>query len=346
MKRCNVLCCAMLLFASVVTSWAADTKQGEDKEEKPTVPVSTLNNIDAIGDRNVGCGRGIGNWISLDKQTAMGREYANQVDQSARLIKDPIITEFVNRMAQNLVRNSDSKVPFTVKVIDDESANAFALPGGFFYVNSGAILAADSESELAGVMAHEIAHVAACHAARQMTRANLASFASLPLIFVGGWAGYGAQSVASLALPVTFMKFSRGFEGEADYLGTEYLYKAGYDPTGLVTFFEKLEALEKKKPGFMSKTFASHPQTPERVERTQQEIATILPPRPQYIVDTSDFQQVKARLAAFTNKRLPKEEEHSKPELRRTDQGSSTSSQPSDNPEQGSKDDDRPTLHR
>jgi len=340
MKQAGKLCCAVLFATFAVSGWAADNKPADEKDDKPTVPTSTLNNLDAIGSRNVGCDRGLGNWISLEKQTAMGRQYANQVDQSSRLISDPVVTEYVNRLGQNLVRNSDSKVPFTIKVIDDDSANAFALPGGFFYVNTGAIMTADSESELAGVMAHEIAHVAACHAAREMTRSQLANLASLPLIFIGGWAGFGIQQVASLALPVTFMKFSRNFESEADYLGVEYLYKSGYDPTGLITFFEKLEALEKKRPGLLAKTFASHPQTPERVERTQQEIATVLPAKPEYVVDTSEFQQIKVRLSAIQHKRAPKDEHQEKPELRRTQQ---TEPKPS-NP--GSSDDGRPTLHR
>jgi predicted Zn-dependent protease len=260
------------------------------------------------------------------------------VEQTAKMVQDPVISEYINRIGQNLVRNSDAKVPFTIKVIDDDSANAFALPGGFFYVNTGAILAADSESELAGVMAHEIAHVAACHAAREMTRGNLAQIATLPLIFMGGWAGFGIQQVASLAMPVYFMKFTRGFEAEADYLGTEYLYKSGYDPNGLITFFEKIEALEKKKPGFLNKAFASHPQTPDRVEKTEHEIATILPAKPEYVVDTSEFQQIKARLALIENKHTPKDSEQHKPELRRTQQTDS-------NPPQDSGD-DRPTLHR
>ncbi len=341
------LCCRALLVLVLAVSLGAfaqskDEKPAEAKDDKPTVPLSTLNNIDAIGNRNVGCGRGIGNWVSLEKQTAMGAQYAQQVDQSSRLIKDPVVTEFVNRVGQNLVRNSDSKVPFTIKVIDDDSINAFALPGGFFYVNTGVILNADNESEMAGVMAHEIAHVAACHAARQMTRGNLANIASLaPMILLGGWAGFGVGQAANIALPMTFMRFSRGFESEADYLGTEYLYKAGYDPNGLITFFEKVEALEKKKPGFMNRAFADHPQTPDRLERTQHEIATILPPRPEYVVDTSDFQQVKARLVLIQNKHAPKDSEQQKPALRRTGQ---TGNKPGNKPDDSG--DDRPTLHR
>src|SRR5579871_764213 len=229
-----------------------------------------INDLDAIGNRNVGCGRGVGNWYSVEGQINMGRQYAEQVDNSSKLIKDPVITEYVNRVGQNLVRNSDSKVPFTIKVIDSDEVNAFALPGGFFYVNSGLILAADNESELAGVMAHEIAHVAACHAAREQTRGQLVNLASIPLIFVGGGIGYAVQSAAGFALPVTFLRFSRGFESEADYLGLQYMYKSGYDPQSFIAFFEKLKAQEKKKPGFLSKAFETHPQTPDRIQKSQE----------------------------------------------------------------------------
>ncbi|HEV2115182.1 MAG TPA: M48 family metallopeptidase, partial [Terriglobales bacterium] len=239
MKHRIVALITVCLF--VVSLFAANKKDEVPKE----VQDGSLNDVSAIGHRNVGCNKGLGNWYSIDSQVNMGRQYAQQVESSVKLIKDPVIGEYINRVGQNLVRNSDSKVPFTIKVIDSDQVNAFALPGGFFYVNSGLILAADNEAELAGVMAHEIAHVAACHIAREQTRGNLANIASIPLIFVGGGIGYAVESAAGLALPVTFMKFSRGFEAEADYLGVQYLYKAGYDPQSFAAFFEKLEALEK-----------------------------------------------------------------------------------------------------
>lgn len=204
--------------------------------------------VDAVGNRNVGCKTGMGNWYGVEKQIAMGKQYAQQVESSVKLIQDPVVTEYVNRVGQNLVRNSDAQVPFTIKVIDSDDINAFALPGGFFYVNSGLILAADEEAELAGVMAHEIAHVAACHAARENTRGNLMQMASIPLIFVGGAIGYAGYEAAGLALPMTFLHFSRGFEAEADYLGLQYMYKSGYDPQAFIAFFEKVQAQEKKKP--------------------------------------------------------------------------------------------------
>jgi len=297
--------------------------------------------VDAVGNRNVCCGRGVGNWYSVEKQVAMGRSFAQQVEAQVKLVNDPVVTEYVNRIGQNLVRNSDAQVPFTIKVIDSDVVNAMALPGGFFYVNSGLILAADEEAEVAGVMAHEIAHVAACHAAREQTRASLLQMASIPLIFVGGGIGYAGYEAAGIAGMFGILKFSRGFEAEADYLGIEYMYRAGYDPSAFVSFFEKVQAMEKKKPGTLAKAFDTHPQNADRIQKSQDEIRKILPAKQQYVVTTSEFDEVKGRLAAIENKhKLLDEKDSSKPSLRRT-------SNTSDKSEDGKKDDDdRPTLKR
>src|SRR5947208_9669902 len=209
----------------------------------------SIRDIDAIGDRNIGCARGFGNWYTLERQIVMGKQYSDQVEATSKLVKDTEIQNYINGLGQNLVRNSDSLVPFTIKVIESDDINAFALPGGFFYVDSGLILAAENEAELAGVMVHEVAHVAACHAARENTRSQLMNLASVPLIFVGGGIGYAVRNAVGIGVPLGFLKFSRGFETEADYLGVEYLYKAGYDPQAFTAFFEKVQALEKKKPG-------------------------------------------------------------------------------------------------
>jgi predicted Zn-dependent protease len=317
------------------------------KPDKNAPSPTTLKNIDAIGNRNVGCNTGAGNWYSLEKQVAMGQQYSQQVEHGVKLISDPVVTEYVNRIGQNLVRNSDSKVPFTIKVIDTDEINAFALPGGFFYVNSGLILAADNEAELAGVMAHEIAHVAACHVAREQTRSNIVSLASIPLVFVpGGWAVYEATQVAmSIGVPLTFMKFSRNFESEADFLGMEYMYKTGYDPQSFISFFEKIEAQEKKKPGAISKAFSSHPMTPDRVTHAQQEMATVLPPRDEYVLNTSEFDQVKSRLASINNKHKLQNDNTNgqRPTLRRS---TADNPNPNGNPNGSQPDDDRPTLKR
>lgn len=323
-----------------------DDSAANTKPDKNAPSPATLKDIDAIGNRNVGCNKGAGNWYSLDKQVAMGQQYSQQVEHGVKLISDPVVTEYVNRIGQNLVRNSDSKVPFTIKVIDTDEINAFALPGGFFYVNTGLILAADNEAELAGVMAHEIAHVAACHVAREQTRSNIVNLASIPLIFVpGGWAVYEATQVAmGIGVPLTFMKFSRNFESEADFLGMEYMYKTGYDPQSFISFFEKIEAQEKKKPGAIAKAFSSHPMTPDRVAAAQKEMATVLPPRDEYVVNTSEFDQVKARLASIENKhKLQTDKSNAdRPTLRR-----STADNPTNNNGTGTQnDDDRPTLKR
>jgi len=321
-----------------VTDKDKKSKDKKDKDEEKHH--GGKSDVDAIGNRDIG-NRGLGNWYSIEKEVRMGKEYAQQVEASVKLVNDPIVNEYVNRIGQNLVRNSDARVPFTIKVVDSDEINAFALPGGFFYVNSGLILAADDESELAGVMAHEIAHVCARHAMRQMTRGNIANLATIPLIFVGGGLGYGVRQAAGIGLPLTFMSFSRGFEAEADYLGTQYLYKTGYDPNSLVTFFEKIEALQKRKPGALSKAFASHPQTPDRIGKTQEEIAKILPARDQYVLTTSEFDDVKARLAAIENRRkLTDHKDDGKPSLRRANNDKK------DSDKNGKDDDDRPTLKK
>lgn len=308
----------------------------KDKKDKKYKHDGGKDDVDAIGNRHVG---GL-DWYSTETDIKVGKMYAQQIEQSMKFITDPVVTEYVNRIGQNLVRNSDAKVPFTIKVVDSDEINAMALPGGFFYVNSGLILAADNEAELAGVMAHEIAHVALRHGTRGQTRADIANIMSIPLIFVGGGIGYAAREVAGIGLPMTFLKFSRGFEAEADYFGVQYMYKSGYDPNEFVNFFEKIQAQEKKKPGSLSKAFATHPQTPDRIEKTQEEIAKILPPRDQYIETTSEFNDVKARLAAIENRhKVDDQNNPNKPTLRRT-------ANTSKDKDGDKKDDDRPTLHR
>ncbi len=316
----------------------ATTQAPVPQQKQPKVKQGSRDDVNAIGDRGMG-GKGLGNWYSIEKEVAMGKQYASMIESSVKMVSDPVISEYVNRVGQNLVRNSDAKVPFTIKVIDSDEVNAFALPGGFFYVNSGLVLAADEEAELAGVMSHEIAHVAARHATRQMTRGNIVNLAAIPLIFVGGGIGYAVRSAAGLGLPLTFLRFSRGFEAEADYLGLQYMYKAGYDPQAYITFFEKLQAKEKKKPGSLSKAFSTHPQTPDRITNSQREIARILPAREQYVISTSEFDNVKARLAAIENRRKtlgPAKD--NQPSLRR--------SKAKDKTGKTSPDDDRPTLER
>ena len=316
-------------LVSICSLLALPALAGDNKEKNP----------DDIGNRDVGKGL---NWYSMEKEIALGKGLAQEVERQAKIIDDPVIAEYVNRVGQNLVRNSDAKVPFTIKVIDTEEVNAFALPGGFFFVNSGLILKADTEAELAGVMAHEIAHVAARHGTRQATRGQVMQLATIPLIFMGGWAGYGIQEAASVLIPIGFLQFSQSFEREADMLGLQYMYKTGYDPEAFVDFFEKIESLEKKKPGTMAKVFSTHPLTEDRIVAAQKNIQTMLKERPEYVVTTSEFNDVKARLAMMHNRRKVDTQDPNKPRLRRAP-GSGTTT---DGGSTGGSDDDRPTLKR
>jgi len=309
---------------------------GDDKKKDP----------EEIGNRDVG--KGV-NFFSPEREIALGKQLAQEVERQAKIIDDPVIAEYVSRVGQNLVRNSDAKVPFTIKVLDSEEVNAFALPGGFFFVNSGLILKAESEAELAGVMAHEIAHVAARHGTRQATRGEIAQIgmiiASIAIPY--GWTGYAIRQGAGLAIPLGFLQFSQAMEREADYLGLQYMYKAGYDPTAFVDFFEKIQTLEKRKPGTLSKVFSTHPMTDNRIKSAQDEIQKILAPKPEYVVSTSEFNDVKGRLGMLHNRRKVDNEDPSRPKLRRAP-GSGNG--PVDENDDGSKpktdQDERPTLKR
>jgi len=336
MKRIPQRILAVALALGMAVGPALAAQQNSKKKPK--------DGVDAIGNRDVG--KGI-NFYSLEKEIALGKQLSQEIERTAKLVDDPVVVEFVNRVGQNLVRNSDARVPFTIKVIDSDELNAFALPGGFFYVNSGLILRADEESELAGVMAHEIAHVTARHGTKNATKGEIAQMALIPLILLGpgGWAGYGIYQGLNFALPLTFLKFSRSAEREADFLGLQYMYKAGYDPNAYVSFFEKIQGEERRRPGTIPKVFSSHPPTPERIQNTQQEIARILPARSEYIVSTSEFDLVKARLRStqFSNK--AKGEDPDKPTLRKkTEQDKDKKGK--DQQKTADEDEDRPTLKR
>ena len=289
------------------------TKQAEAKSEQKTQPatttarsnkpLSTNENPDLIGKRNINTGIIAKMSGSTEKEVRQGREAAAEVDRQAKFVDDPLITEYVNRVGQNIVLHSDAKVPFTIKVIDSDEVNAFALPGGFFYVNKGLILAADNEAELAGVMAHEIAHVAARHAVENQTKASLLEYAALGgSIFLGGIPGMIYQNTAGIGLLGIFMKFSRGAEEEADRLGVQYMYAAGYDPGAMATMFEKLEAKNKKKPGLISRAFSTHPAPPDR-RASALALAARFPEHDEYVISSSEFQRVKNRLLRLSNAR-------------------------------------------
>ncbi len=310
----------------------------------PSEPLKPKYDVTMIGRREVAGGL---NFYSLDREMALGRDLSREVEATSKLVTDPVVTEYVNRIGQNLVRNSDARVPFTIKVLDNEEVNAFALPGGFFYVDTGLILAADNEAELAAVMAHEIAHVAARHATKNMTKSEIWNLASIPLMFVGGPAGYAIAEIASIAVPMTFLKFSRDAEREADLLGLEYDYAAGYDPQAFVQFFEKLNADEKKKHSRLAKMFSTHPMNADRVTAAQEEIRRYLPDRESYIVDTSEFDQVKARLIGLDNtQHLSGADSHRPVLLKRTETSADATPNSGGSSGASQEDPDRPTLKR
>ncbi|MSO20715.1 MAG: peptidase M48 [Acidobacteria bacterium] len=316
----NIFLSLILLAAVAAPSSLLAQKKADLKTEPKSDPKKDKADVEKIGEREVGKGM---NFYSIEEEIALGKQLAQQVEQSSQLVQDPVIAEYVNRLGQNVVRNSDAQVPFTIKVIDSDDVNAFALPGGFFYVNTGLILAAENEAELAGVMAHEIAHVAARHGTKNASKAELANWLSLPLIFIGGPIGYGIQSAAGLLIPMKFLQFSRGSEREADYLGLQYLYKSGYDPDAFISFFEKIQAREKNRPGSLSKAFSTHPMTPERIDAAQSEISTVLPSRDEHVITTGEFARIHARLKSLVNRGRVEEAEADKdrPTLRRKTTG-------------------------
>ena len=302
--------CLMLLSLTAATwSCLAQTRdtgsQAKPDTSQPTKqrkvePLSEFENPEMIGKRNIN--KMQINFYNFDKEVAIGRQFAKDVDQSAKLVEDPVIVEYINKVGQNLVLHSDAKVPFTIKVIDADEINAFALPGGFFYVNKGLILAAENESELAGPMAHEIAHVAARHGVEQASKGQLVNWGTLPLIFLGGWGGFAIRQAAGLAIPMGFLKFNRNAEFEADTLAVQYLWASGYDPHSMSSFFEKLQSQEKKKPGTIAKIFSTHPMVGDRIDRVNSLISRF-PERSEYTINTSEFMQVKSRLISLTNAR-------------------------------------------
>jgi predicted Zn-dependent protease len=327
-----------VLAASLPVATLAEEKDAQKKKKK--------DDVEAIGDRDVD---GSVNFYSLDKEIALGKQIADEVERTAKVIDDPLVAEYINRLGQNLSRNSDGKVPFSFKIIDDPAVNAFALPGGFLFVHTGLILQAETEGELAGVLAHEIAHVAARHGTRQATRGQLANLATIPLIFLGGWTGFGVRQAASLAIPMGFLQFSRKFEAEADFLGLQYLYASGYDPISFVDFFERLQAMEKKKPGSLASVFRSHPMTDDRIASAQKEIERILPAKAEYVVSSSEFLEVKDRLNYLLSPAAKEDPDlKTRPRMRRsTGTETTTIERPGESqPSEGEGDDDRPVIRR
>jgi beta-barrel assembly-enhancing protease len=250
--------------------------------------------VGRIGQRGIGSGI---NLYSLEREREIGHELAEGVEMQSKLISDPVIVEYVDRLGQRIVRNSDAQVPFTIKVIDSDQISAVALPGGYLYVDTGLIMAADNEAELVGLMAHEIAHVAARHFDRADRRRQFWNLLSRTLAYSSSPAGAAIRGVVAVAAAASLMKVSRDAEREADLLGLEYEYAAGYDPQEFVQFFEKLHTKEKRTHNFIARAFASHPMTEDRIRLAQKEIATLLPAKDEYVVETSEFEEVKSRIA-------------------------------------------------
>lgn len=324
MESANRWPAAALALCLAAGMWTPLGAQSKDKKKDP----------EQIGNRDVGSGV---NFYTIEKEIALGKQLAQEVGRAAKMVEDPLPAEYINRLAQNLARNSDLKVPVTAKIIDSDEVNAFALPGGFLFVNAGLIRKAETEAELSSAMAHEIAHVAARHGTRQASRGQIINFASIPLIFMGGWPGFIIRQGAGLAVPVAFLKFSRGFEREADLLGLQYLYKSGYDPTAFIDFFEKMTALERKKPGSVSELFRSHPTIESRIKATQENVQQLLRQQPQYVISTSEFVGIRDMLNRKMNPGRA-EPSDTRPTLRRsTDRGSGDAK---------SDGDERPTLKR
>lgn len=344
------------LLLVVTPAFAQTTANKKNTPSKPaannTKPLAEDENPELIGKRNIN--KHQINFYGIEKEVAIGRQFAREVDQSAKLVEDPIIVEYINKVGQNLVLHSDAKVPFTIKVIDSDEVNAFALPGGFFYVNKGLILEADNEAELAGPMAHEIAHVAARHGVEQASKGQIVNWGTLPLIFMGGWGGFGARQAASMLIPMGFLKFGRDAEREADSLGAQYMWATGYDPHALASFFEKLQAKDKKKPGTLARIFSTHPMTAERIAAVNSLIARF-PDRSEYTLNTSEFNQVKSRLVSMTNARIvgrggsDAAAENKRPTLKRRQPGQPEGTDPNAGTSTDAKDSkapERPTLKR
>ena len=316
-----------LVLIAVLTAPAF--AQGEKKKSKQVDEKNDpKNDPTLVGKRDINKGQLA--FYSLQREVALGRQMSAEVDRSSIIINDPTVNEYVNRVAQNIVLHSDAKIPFTIKVIDSADVNAFALPGGFLYVNRGLLEAAENEAEVAGVLAHEISHVTARHGIEQASKGELLNYASIPLIFFGGFGGYLIRQAAGLAVPLTFLKFSRGAEKEADRLGAQYMWAAGYDPNALITFFEKLQAQDKRKPGTLAKVFSTHPLTGDRITEVRDVIARF-PDRGEYQISTSEFSQIRSRLmaASASNRQYSRESNDRRPTLKRrpqsTDDGNGTS---------------------
>lgn len=294
---------------AVFLAWAPVAAPASPDKQKKNADISQ------IGQRDIN--KGSWNLYSMEKELEMGAEMAAEAERSVVLLRDPVVVDYIQDLADRIVRNSDARVPAQVRVVDSDELNAFALPGGHFFINTGLILEAQTEAELASIIAHEIAHVAARHATKQRTKANIWNWASIPLLIFGGPVAYSVYQGAAIAVPLTFLKFSRNAEKEADFLGLQYHYKAGYDPVAFVDFFERLKRLEKEgERGGIAGVFSTHPMTKDRIRQAEEVIERYLPEREEYVVSTSRFDQVRAHLERLLGERARASQPDAGPVLR------------------------------
>ena len=326
------------LLCGVVSVLAADVaavKPCSDSKDK-------MDDVYCIGQRRVAHH----SIVSEQKEIAIGKKYSEQINHSAKLVKDPVITEYVNRVEQNIAENSDAKIPITVRVIDSPAINAFTLPGGFIYVNTGLLHAASSEAQLAGVLAHETAHVACRHWASDVTKQTLLQYAMIPLIFTPmSYPVYlGISEGMNFGIPLAFLKFSRKDEQQADFLGLQYMWKAGYDPNAYLAMFSKIITEQRRAPGSVPSVFMDHPPTRDRIIKAEEEIKDILPSRPEYLVSNSEFQTVQDRLNNLLGQMKKMQAASNKPTLLKREP---KSGQPAGtNGGQNTQDDKPPVLKR
>jgi len=300
---------AIFLFAlPLIAADATPAKNQDKKSDKKKDPTK-------IGDRNV-AGR-FNNFYSIDKEIALGKQLSIEVHKQAHVVDDPIVAEYINRLGQTLARNSDVAFPVSFTLIEAEDINAFTLPGGFVFLNTGMFRLSDNEAELASVLAHELGHAAARHATRQATTSDLIAASTIPLAIFGGWMGLLVRPAASIVEPMALFHFSREFETEADMLGVQYLWKSGYDPDASVDMFERVESTERTHPGSVSKLFRTHPLTADRIEKTQNNINQLLPSRKEYVLNTSEYEEVRARLGEILQDHKTDLKEQNHPTLRR-----------------------------
>jgi predicted Zn-dependent protease len=253
----------------------------QDKRSKSDADINAIGHRRIVHDAN---------FYSPEREKELGKALSQAVERSSKLLNDPIVAEYIERVAQNVANNSDAHIPVTVRVIDSDVVNAFTLPGGYQYINLGLLLQLHGEAELASLLARGIAHTALRSAAREATKGELMELATVPLILTpAGW---------SSTIPLTELKIRRQDELDADYFGLQYLYKAGYDPKCFTDFVQRIWGTSSATAKNVPKVLSIFPPLNERLTALQNEIANTLPPRDGAIVSTAEFDVFKERLPA------------------------------------------------